>query len=416
MPIDLSSPSESEKTPDSWASTAEELLGRYRRVFAKAAAVSAAKCPVAGRGDDRFLSDLGADADKVHAKIVSAIRDRSVSADQGELAHLCDLALTLQDIRSHHRDAVHAERLRMLTSAREAGNQLSPSVGTRTLLERAAKTICDLPGIERAMVFRRSGDSLHAAATVFVTHNEWARDCQAHSAGALYDLAPQRPETLIVQRRSAGIVTDAMNDPNAFQPIVHKLETTSYVGAPVIAFGEVIATIHGDAYFSGRAVDEVDRDVLAAFASSLGPLVERAMLMDHLRLQQHAAEQMSRRILGELGELPLPGNAPSTGPSGAPTGPSGATPPWQTENEVVGDLTRREYEILQLMTRGATNAEIGRQLFLADGTVKSHVKHILRKFGVANRGQAVATYLDSLDRTRRAGSAARGFALAAALT
>jgi hypothetical protein len=252
MPIDLSSPSESETTPDSWASTAEELLGRYRRVFAKAAAVSAAKCPVAACGDDRFLSDLGADADKVHAKIVSAIRDRSVSNNPGELADLCDLALTLQDIRSHHRDAVNAERLRMLTSAQEAGNQLSPSVGTRTLLERAAKTICDLPGMERAMVFRREGDSLHAAATVFVTHNEWARDCQAHSAEALYDLAPQRPETLIVQRRSAGIVTDAMNDPNAFQPIVHKLETTSYVGAPVIAFGDVIATIHGDAYFSGR--------------------------------------------------------------------------------------------------------------------------------------------------------------------
>jgi DNA-binding NarL/FixJ family response regulator len=136
------------------------------------------------------------------------------------------------------------------------------------------------------------------------------------------------------------------------------------------------------------------------------------MLMDHLRLQQHAAEQMSRRILGELGDLPLLENAPSTGPSGA-------TPPWRTENEVVGDLTRREYEILQLMTRGATNAEIGRQLFLADGTVKSHVKHILRKFGVANRGQAVATYLGSLDPTRRAGPAGppvRGLVLAAALS
>jgi LuxR family transcriptional regulator, regulator of acetate metabolism len=413
MPIDLSSPSESEKTLDSWASTAEELLGRYRRIFAKAAAVSSAKCPkVAVRGDDRFLSDLGDDADNVHGKIVSAIRDRSVSDNPGELADLCDLALTLQDIRSHHRDAVNAERLRMLTSAQEAGNQLSHSVGTRTLLERAAKTICDLPGIERAMVFRREGDSLRAAATVFVTHNEWARDCQAHSAETLYDLAPQRPETLIVQRRSAGIVTDAMNDPNAFQPIVHKLETTSYVGAPVIAFGEVVATIHGDAYFSGRAVDEVDRDVLAAFAASLGPLVERAMLLDHLRLQQHATEQMSRRILGELGDLPLPQNAPSTGSSGA-------TPPWQTTNEAVGELTRREYEILQLMTRGATNADIGRQLFLADGTVKSHVKHILRKFGVANRGQAVATYLDSLDPTRRARSAgppSRGFALAPALS
>src|SRR5271168_1879081 len=93
MPIDLSSPSESAKTPDSWASTAEELLGRYRRVFAKAAAVSDANCPkVAVRGEDRLLSDLGADADKVHGKIVSAIRDRSISDNPGELADLWDLA------------------------------------------------------------------------------------------------------------------------------------------------------------------------------------------------------------------------------------------------------------------------------------------------------------------------------------
>ena len=61
-------------------------------------------------------------------------------------------------------------------------------------------------------------------------------------------------------------------------------------------------------------------------------------------------------------------------------------------------LTRREYEILQLMTKGATNHEIATTIFLSVGTVKWHVKNILQKFGVANRGQAVATYLQSLDR------------------
>ena len=61
-------------------------------------------------------------------------------------------------------------------------------------------------------------------------------------------------------------------------------------------------------------------------------------------------------------------------------------------------LTRREYEVLQLMTKGATNREIATTIFLSEETVKSHVKRILQKFGVANRGQAVATYLESLDR------------------
>jgi hypothetical protein len=49
------------------------------------------------------------------------------------------------------------------------------------------------------------------------------------------------------------------------------------------------------------------------------------------------------------------------------------------------------------MTKGATNREIATTIFLSEETVKSHVKRILQKFGVANRGQAVATYVESLD-------------------
>jgi DNA-binding NarL/FixJ family response regulator len=72
--------------------------------------------------------------------------------------------------------------------------------------------------------------------------------------------------------------------------------------------------------------------------------------------------------------------------------------PWHSRSEVVSDLTRREYEVLQLMAKGATNREIATTIFRSEETVKTHVKRILQKFGVANRGQAVATYLASLDR------------------
>lgn len=83
------------------------------------------------------------------------------------------------------------------------------------------------------------------------------------------------------------------------------------------------------------------------------------------------------------------------------------TAPWQSRSEVVSDLTMREYEVLQLMTKGATNREIATTIFLSEETVKSHVKRILQKFGVANRGQAVATYLESLDRRSVPGSGLR---------
>jgi PAS domain S-box-containing protein len=57
-------------------------------------------------------------------------------------------------------------------------------------------------------------------------------------------------------------------------------------------------------------------------------------------------------------------------------------------------ITDREREVLALLAKGATNGEIAQQLVLAQSTVSSHVKHILRKLGVRNRTAAVAQYLN----------------------
>ncbi len=51
-------------------------------------------------------------------------------------------------------------------------------------------------------------------------------------------------------------------------------------------------------------------------------------------------------------------------------------------------LTPREQEILRLVGRGRTNAEIATELFLAHGTVKTHVSSILRSTGARNRVEA----------------------------
>lgn len=394
MPVELlaTSIAPGKQRRDSWESASAALVRRYRRAFAKAGDL----LPTDRLDDidaerDRFLTELGDRADQLHGQLLAAMRDRAASGDPSELAGLCDVAIELHDIRSSHRQAVNEERLETLTVGHQVSSQLSPTVGVRPLLERAASAICDLPGLERAMVFQREGNVLRAAATVFAGHDKWARDCHAVSASARLDLAPKRPETLIVRSRTPAIVTDALNDPNAFQPIVQKMQAENYVGAPVIAYGEVVATIHADAFFTGRPVDEVDRDVIASFATSLGQIVERAILIEQLRFQQQAAEQLARSASGVLGGLS--GDIPLLGS----VEPAPITP-WQSKNELVSDLTRREYEVLQLMTKGASNREIAAGLFLSEETVKSHVKRILHKFGVANRGQAVATYLESLDR------------------
>ena len=58
--------------------------------------------------------------------------------------------------------------------------------------------------------------------------------------------------------------------------------------------------------------------------------------------------------------------------------------------ELEQEPTGREVEVLQLISDGLVNREIGQRLFLSEETVKSHVRHLLAKLQARSRAHAVA--------------------------
>ncbi|HKT02365.1 MAG TPA: helix-turn-helix transcriptional regulator, partial [Rugosimonospora sp.] len=62
---------------------------------------------------------------------------------------------------------------------------------------------------------------------------------------------------------------------------------------------------------------------------------------------------------------------------------------------VVGVLTARETEVLELVAAGARNGDIAARLAISLTTVKTHVRNIMLKLGVDNRSQVIAAYFNA---------------------
>jgi DNA-binding NarL/FixJ family response regulator len=80
------------------------------------------------------------------------------------------------------------------------------------------------------------------------------------------------------------------------------------------------------------------------------------------------APAITRKLVEEFVRRPPPG-------SGAPA--------------QLSELTQRELEVLTLVARGLSNAQVAAELFVSEATVKTHVTHILTKLGLRDRVQVV---------------------------
>ena len=86
------------------------------------------------------------------------------------------------------------------------------------------------------------------------------------------------------------------------------------------------------------------------------------------------APAITRRLIEQFVRRPRPGSA---------------KPP------ELAELTEREVDVLRLVARGLSNAEIASSLFLTEATVKTHLTHILAKLNLRDRVQAVVLAYES---------------------
>ncbi|WP_099024513.1 LuxR C-terminal-related transcriptional regulator [Mycolicibacterium palauense] len=259
------------------------------------------------------------------------------------------------------------------------------------IVDRAPRELVESCGFDRAVLFRVHEGRMVMEAAYFGDDTSGAEKMVAFAKSVAPPLDHMLLETEMIRRHAPAIVCDARNDPRVNRPIIDFSLTHSYVAAPVMPTGKVIGFLHADRLYSGQTVDEIDRDTVWAFAEGFGYAFERTVLLERMRRQQAevrralaTAEEAARAL--QDADLDLAKVEPS---EQLPAARSLADP----ESRMRAVLTRREVEVLRLMAAGRTNQQIAAELVISTGTVKSHVKRVLRKLHATNRAEAASTYV-----------------------
>jgi LuxR family transcriptional regulator, regulator of acetate metabolism len=187
-------------------------------------------------------------------------------------------------------------------------------------------------------------------------------------------------EAEIAQVRGASTVRVAKSGPRALPRLTELFEWNAYVVASIQLEGKTVGLLHAERPGS-EAPDDLDVELVSLYADGLGHAFERAVLRTKLRRQRQQLDSAARWINGQM--LRLSAEETSRG-----------TPDLAGDDpELAQLLTARELEILRLITRGLSNRAIATTLVIGEGTVKYHVKNVLRKLQARSRAEAVSHYV-----------------------
>jgi DNA-binding CsgD family transcriptional regulator len=366
-----------------------QLMTQIERFLAEAAELSelelASTTPASLTAAAHALSDVGASA-------LAAVQ-RLDKRDRNRARRLSAVSLRALELSDSVHTRIAVQRTAAYARLRQGLDRLRRLANSAALIDRVCPEVIEACGFRRAILTRVENDEWLPWMAYFPDDREleqrfteWMNQQRFPAADLGRDLLRMQPV----------VVRDAHADQRAYGPMLEFSKTESFVAAPITPAGRLVGVLYADNYPSEQPMGDLDRDLLWAFAEDFGRTYERVVLIERMRTQQvhinkafEFAENMMSSLANAEIELSrtLEGRMPSGDepPYGTPAGPTPAA--------VDELLTAREAEVLAMMVRGASNAVIAEQLIIKEGTVKSHVKHILRKLDAVNRAEAISRYI-----------------------
>jgi DNA-binding CsgD family transcriptional regulator len=301
--------------------------------------------------------------------------------------------VSVAELATLHREPFVDDEVRgrsALSQVQSGLSSLQSAASVTALADAAPRIIVQYCGFDRAGLTRIQDGRLRVESVYFGDDVIGAAKMIAYAQSRPPRVQRWQLETQMIRRLAPVIVRDPHNDSRVNARFAEWSDTQSFVAAPVLRDGTVIGFLHADHRHSGRTVDEVDRDTLAVFAAGFGYAFDRAML--HERLKRQQADVWRALACGD--------EPTSTPQSGAPHlrsvddfSEKGRRSVAEAQWVLDSTLSRRETDVLRLVAAGFTNQQIAEDLFVSIGTVKAHVKSVLRKLQAANRTDAASIYL-----------------------
>lgn len=352
--------------------------------------------------DDVPYSRVSADAESLDESFSAAelsLRTRlerwDWNDDEPDGPRMVAILMQLGVVRSAIKDALLARRQMAICGVAEVLNGFRSFASLPSLLQGAPQGLHRL-GLRRVLFSRVEHGRWIATSSSVVDDPELAREMVRVGQERPGVLTGAMIESEMVRRRTPILVRDPMDNPRVHPELKQLVQTSAYVSAPVMARGSIVGLLHADENIDTHSVGFFDRDIMGMFAEGLGFAIERTMFYERLQGLRYKLNEHTSAVNDLIDEFVDADVQMMT---------SGIEEHHPRRNHYVrelpqmdvgeigtGSLTRREREVLHHMALGETNLQIASALFVSVGTVKSHVKRILRKLDAANRAEAVSCY------------------------